>query len=223
MTETFPGASTKMMERYFSDLDTYYTQECTTLQKENCSAKADIQERLISMLQKYADHEILLISHSMGSIIAFDVLSDSKQEWAINTFVSMGSPLGLPPIVSRNFQDQHALSPHIKRPHAPDCIWPHWYNVSDLRDTVALDHTLRDDYAPNDKGLKAVDLLVTNDYEVNKQPNPHKSYGYLRAPEVARIIDAFLNEKRGSRLQKKCDLILGNIAASTRRLWKKVT
>ncbi|VGO21012.1 hypothetical protein [Pontiella sulfatireligans] len=220
LSETFPGASAKMMAHHFSELDFYYTDECRSLKNEDCSAKAAIQARLRDTLQTYAGYEILLLSHSMGSIIAFDVLWDPSVNFKIHTLVTMGSPLGLPPIVARNFKAQQSLFPELKQPTAPECVWPHWYNLSDLRDTVALDHTLRDDYAANSKGLRAIDLLAANDYEVNSHPNPHKSYGYLRTPETARIIKAFLTSRRHDFIRRKCDLIVGGIAASTRRFWK---
>lgn len=220
MSETFPKASSKMMEHYFTELDTYYTEECSSLQNEDCSAKAAIQARLQDMFDRYADHEILLLSHSMGSIIAFDVLCSPSTKISINTFISMGSPLGLPPIVARNFQAQKVQFPELKRPTAPESIWPHWYNISDCRDTVALDHTLRDDYGPNRKGLRAADLLVTNDYQINGHANPHKSYGYLRTPEVARMINTFLSSRRDNVIHRGYHRIAGKIAESTQRLWK---
>jgi hypothetical protein len=158
----------------------------------------------------------------MGSIIAFDVLWDPAVDCSIHTFVTLGSPLGLPPIVARNFKTQQSLFPHLHKPKAPNGVWPHWYNLSDHRDTVALDHTLRDDYGSNLKGLRAQDLLVTNDYEINGESNPHKSFGYLRTPEVARIVDTFLSDRKNDYIRKKCDLIVGNITASTRRIFKNI-
>lgn len=193
LTEKFPGASAKIIERYFAELDTYYTHECVSLQNEDCSAKAAIQARLLKMLEDHAGYEILLMAHSMGSIIAFDVLTDPSVDSAINTFVTMGSPLGIPPIVVRNFEAQKALAPQLKKPEAPNCITTHWYNLSDRRDSIALDHTLRDDYGSNQNGVKAFDLLLRNDYKVNGESNPHKSFGYLRARETAGIIDVFLS------------------------------
>lgn len=223
LKETFPGASAKMMARYFSDLDTYYTDTCRTLDNTDCSAKAAIQGRLTEVLKKHADKEILLIAHSMGSIIAFDTLSDPEEQTAINTFVTMGSPLGLPPIVARNFEAQKQWWPNRKQPAIPDNIWPHWYNLSDPGDHVALDHTLRDDYAPNIHGARALDLRVVNDYAVHGGANPHKSYGYLRATETADIIDAFLSEALDSKLRKTGRLITSNLFAAPRRLWKKLS
>ncbi len=38
--------------------------------------------------------------------------------------------------------------------------------------------------------------VVENDYESEGIENPHKSYGYLRTPEVAQIIDDFLSRGR---------------------------
>ncbi len=193
LTEKFPGASAKIIEHYFSELNTYYTHECLSLHNEDCSAKAAIQAKLFKTLQNFSRCKILLIAHSMGSIIAFDVLSDPSVDFTIHTFITMGSPLGMPPIVARNFQSQKALLPELIKPRAPECITARWYNLSDRRDTIALDHTLRDDYGSNQNGVKAIDLMVRNDYKVDSEPNPHKSFGYLRAPEAAGIIDVFLS------------------------------
>jgi hypothetical protein len=193
LTEKFPGASAKIIEHYFAELNTYYTHECVSLKNEDCSAKAAIRDRLLNILEEYAGYEILLMAHSMGSIIAFDVLSDPSVDLTVNTFVTMGSPLGMPPIVVRNFEAQKAFLPQLKKPEAPNCITTHWYNLSDRRDTIALDHTLRDDYGSNQQGVKAIDLLLRNDYKINGETNPHKSFGYLRARETAGMIDVFLS------------------------------
>jgi hypothetical protein len=218
-TETFPAASTRMMEHYFTELDIYYTDECRSLQNEDCSAKAAMQARLRDVLRQFAGHDILLIAHSMGSIIAFDVLSDPPPGVAVDIFVTLGSPLGLPPIVARNFRAQKAARPSIKRPHAPDAVRSLWYNLSDPRDTVALDHTLRDDYAPNRRGIRANDFSVVNDYAAGGESNPHKSYGYLRTPEMAGIIDAFLAGYGQGFLQRN----YRRVAAATKRMWKALS
>lgn len=222
LAETFPAVSAKLMERYFTDLDIYYTDECRSLENQDCSVKYATHERLREALARYAGYEILLLTHSMGSIIAFDTLSNPENTSEINTLITMGSPLGLPPIVARNFQFQKALSPKRLKPQTPDAIWPHWYNLSDRRDNVALDHTLRDDYAANARGVRALDLLVVNDYQINEDPNPHKSYGYLRAPETAEMIDTFLSNRRDHSLKRACRLITSNLLAIPRRLRKKL-
>ena len=44
----------------------------------------------------------------------------------------------------------------------------------------------------NAEGVKPVDFEVYNTYEINGDHNPHKSYGYLRTPELAEAIRDFL-------------------------------
>jgi hypothetical protein len=134
----------------------------------------------------------MLISHSMGSIVAYDVLTNSGKQLDIHTFVTIGSPLGLPVVVGRIFAAQKKADQNITVPRAPENILNNWFNLSDLEDNVALDHTLADDYEANTAGVRAQDIEVYNDYEFNGQKNPHKSYGYLRAVELADIIDKFL-------------------------------
>ncbi|MDF7798892.1 hypothetical protein P4C99_05430 [Pontiellaceae bacterium B1224] len=221
LAETFPAMSVKMMEHYFADLDTYYTDECRSLKNEDCSVRYATHERLREVLARYAGYEILLLTHSMGSIIAFDTLSNPDNGSEVNTLVTMGSPLGLPPIVARNFQFQQELFPGLRKPRTPAAVWPHWYNLSDLRDKVALDHTLRDDYAANARGVRALDLQVVNDYQVGDEPNPHKSYGYLRAPETAEIIDTFLASRRDHSFKRACRFISSNLLTIPRRLRNK--
>jgi hypothetical protein len=84
------------------------------------------------------------------------------------------------------------------KPAVPEGITDSWINMSDLRDRIALDHTLEDDYQANSRGLRVRDIYVFNDYEMDGNPNPHKSFGYLRTPEMAEIIDGFLEGGRGN-------------------------
>jgi hypothetical protein len=132
----------------------------------------------------------------MGSIIAYDVLTQLVPDVKIDTFVTIGSPLGLPIIMNKISLEQHKnLSPGLKVT-APENISRYWYNLSDLRDKVAMNYNLGDDYKKNSKGIKPIDAVVYNNYENNGESNPHKSYGYLRTPEMAKIIDEFLNRGR---------------------------
>jgi len=59
--------------------------------------------------------------------------------------------------------------------------------------TIAFDQLLSDDYDANDSGVRPVDVSVFNNYIEEGDRNPHKSYGYLRSPGVAQVIDEFLS------------------------------
>ena len=153
----------------------------------------------------------MLVAHSMGSIVAYDVLSFYKNNPYISTFVTMGSPLGLPIVESKIFEEFHEIQLEPKTLITPNSIVEHWYNFSDIHDKVAFNFKLSDDYAANDGGVKPVDFLVNNDYSMNGKANPHKSFGYLRAPEFSKILQKFILEEepaKGKRIRGKLKHIL---------------
>ena len=182
----------KIIHAYFSDLEVYFRDDCSSILDPRCAARHHIQERLQTVLKKYADCDILLIAHSMGSLVAYDVLNDLP-EVPINTLVTIGSPLGLPFIVVRELSRQQSRNPELTRPGVPKSIRHRWVNLSDIEDKVAMDHALKDDYTSNSSGISIEDFSVYNDYMLRGERNPHKSFGYLRSPEFARIIDEFLS------------------------------
>ena len=68
-----------------------------------------------------------------------------------------------------------------------------WVNYADRRDPVTIDTHLRDDFGENDLHVRVEDDLVINDYVSPKgDRNSHKSYGYLRTPELSEHIRDFL-------------------------------
>ncbi|MFC1724404.1 hypothetical protein ACFL4T_02165 [candidate division KSB1 bacterium] len=202
MSINFKNVTDKLIHRYFLDLETYYGRNCMSVIESKCSVREVIQRRLLEKLKEYKDYKILLIAHSMGSIVSFDVLSNLQPGMSVHTFITIGSPLGFPVIVGQIFAEQKEKNRKLKKPHAPDSISGKWLNLSDFEDKVALDHTLADDYGKNSKGLIAEDILVYNDYEMNGLQNPHKSYGYLRTPELADVINEFLISRRTDRIYR---------------------
>ncbi|WP_406397767.1 hypothetical protein OH805_02515 [Streptomyces sp. NBC_00879] len=106
---------------------------------------------------------LAVVGHSLGSIVAYEVLADEDRD--VELFVTLGSPLAITEV-----QD------HLAKPPAVPSGVRAWRNASDLRDLVALDHTLRPEYAPVEK---VTDLLVTNDSK-----NHHGISEYLGNPQV---------------------------------------
>lgn len=182
-----------LIRRFFKDLDIYYFKSLGRKRRKHISGKKVLRERLRKMLIKYKKRKILLIAHSMGSIIAYDVLSSLPPQCQIHTFVTIGSPLGFPAIKRKIRLEQKADKSRSKDLTVPDAIQEAWFNLSDLRDKVALDYQLKDDYKSNHLGIRVVDLPVVNDYEKQGKSNPHKSFGYLRTPELAQVVHAFLS------------------------------
>ncbi len=156
-------------------------------------ASSVLRKELQTVLEEEKEHEILLISHSMGSIIAYDVLRDlgkSPTGVIVPFFVTIGSPLGLP-YVKWQIKQQRDYDPKVR---TPSIVTESWINFADKDDKVAIDSHLHDDYGENRHSVRVHDDLVQNDYHgKDGKANPHKSYGYLRTPELSRHVKRFLD------------------------------
>lgn len=179
------------MKYMFADLDAYYHGNCKV--KKNLEAKKAFRKRLAEVLKKNRHKKILLIGHSMGSIIAYDTLTQNLPNFPIETFVTLGSPLGVPIIIKKILTEQHKEITPESCPQTPEKILLNWYNFSDLNDKIAMNFDLADDFSANGQLVKPVDIVVTNNYEYANVRNPHKVYGYLQQREVAKVIADFLD------------------------------
>jgi hypothetical protein len=172
----------RLLGMAFDDLRDYY-------------AKADvrnrIRDRLARALQRHEDKRVCLIAHSMGSIIAYDVLRTMEQKPpAIDLFVTIGSPLGLP-IVTQHIRGE------FSKTTVPQQV-RQWSNLADPGDKVALDCNLADDYRSAPGAVPVQDVLVHNGYVDRSGKNDqHNGYGYLRTPELSDILRGFLSAGSG--------------------------
>ncbi len=188
----FSNLNDLIIEKYFKDLEAYYSND---LNEKQQLARKTLRNRLKTVLIDHKKDDILLIAHSMGSIIAFDVLSLFARQVKINTFITIGSPLGLPVVVSKIAKELQLKNREKQKLKTPASIINHWFNFSDLEDKVAFEYHLDNDFSGNSNGIKVNDFVVSNNYTSNGQHNPHKSYGYLRTPEFSAKIYDFLNKK----------------------------
>lgn len=195
-TINFSKMTDAFIRRYFEDLEAYYRRESLDREDRMCPARTLIRDRLVAILEEHRNDEILLVSHSMGSIIAYDVLAFLRSDIAIHTFVTMGSPLGFPVIqgkIAQEWKGRGATAPKLKSPRG---VKKRWINIADLKDRAALVYRLRGNFAPNRWGVLPRDFVVHNDYRFDGRANPHKSFGYLRTAEFARILGWFMEKDR---------------------------
>ena len=185
--------SQRLLHKYFHELEVYFNGDSEFDSEFNFQVKEEIINRLTGILAKHHGDDIMLIGHSMGAIIAFDVLSFIAVGIKIHTFVTMGAPLGAPFVMSRIAAHSKSTYGTIKL-QTPEAVQKHWFNFSDLMDKIALDYKLSDDFAENSQGVKCVDKLVVNNYVMNGIANPHKSFGYLRTPEFIQCLKNFIEE-----------------------------
>lgn len=210
LTLNFSAVSDIIIRRYFQDLNDYYSSKKIKQQNEICSVKEAIRNRLARVLKKYRHKQILLIAHSMGSIIAYDVLYQLEPEIKIDTFITLGSPLGMPIVMNKVASEQKRKLNPANKLATPNNIVRQWFNYSDLRDMVALNYNLADDYAENLNSIGPKDKIVSNNYEYFGDKNPHKSYGYLRTAEMAAALNEFLNFGR-SKFSIKVNYVISKI------------
>lgn len=179
--DTFKGAfgidktADLVLRKRLSDLSRYYQEP---------AIREELRRRLKDEISNHPNKKILLIAHSMGSIIAYDVLralGKENPQLAIEHFLTIGSPLGLPHVKLKIMEE--------RAPVRTPTIVKRWSNLADRRDPVAVDIHLADDYGPNAAQVKVHDDLVLNDWGgIN-----HKSYGYLRTPELSDLLAEFID------------------------------
>ncbi|WFU50718.1 hypothetical protein [Sinorhizobium terangae] len=109
---------------------------------------------------------LVVIGHSLGSVVGYDVLRDKKNLEA-KAYITVGSPLGVGPIM------------RVLRPINYPARVGTWFNAFDDRDVVAL-NSLDPKHFPIEGGE------VTNyDRVRNRTDNAHGISGYLSDPIVA--------------------------------------
>jgi hypothetical protein len=187
-----------LLGKVLKDLAFYYdpTRQIKNRAGQPESARKVLDDELSTALVAEKGNQIMLIAHSMGSIITYNVLRDLGRSGAgitIDRLVTIGSPLGLP-YVKGKIKQERSYDPRVR---TPTIVTGSWKNFADRRDPVALDAQLHDDYEANQRGVRIEDDLIRNDYHIIDEEgvvknNYHKSYGYLRTPEMSRHVADFL-------------------------------
>lgn len=193
---SFEELADQLIKLRFSDLDGYLNNKTGYGDAVDRPVRDVILERLGNLLLKHQNSKIMIIAHSMGTIIAYDLLMQPDSFFHADILMTLGSPLGQPTLADK-FAFENPVLTKLKTPEGVD----KWINHADLNDIIALDPTLGDDYAPNSRGVLPEDIFIDNRYIWEGSKNPHAIYGYLQTPAVAQRIYDFLMMDR-SRLSK---------------------
>lgn len=190
----YPSLTEFFIHLHLKDLKIYYSMESIPVDGTEIRVKEAIINRLIKTLNKHMNKKILLVAHSMGSLITHDALIEESFKIKIDTYVTIGSPLGQKYVIHKyETEKQQNL---INKLVVPESILSKWYNLSDLQDQIALNHKLNDLYVENSGKVKVEDQLVINNFISKGIRNPHKAFGYLRTPEFSKIVNDFLIPKK---------------------------
>jgi hypothetical protein len=160
----------------------------------------DVRFQMIAPLKEAMDREddILVISHSLGSMIAYDTFwkfcrtgeyRPNYTERKISLWITLGSPLG-DETVKRNLNGANANGDR----RYPNNV-SNWVNVAAEDDYICHDQTLSDDYVEM-KDLKLIksidDERVYNLAVREGASNPHNELGYLVLPTVSAVVAEWL-------------------------------
>lgn len=155
---------------------------------------SQIRERLQAPLGKALNdgEDVMLISHSMGCMVAYDVLwkfsrmSEYKQLWQrrVQVWLTIGNPLGEPSVLNglydSNEPEDGRYPTNVNK----------WININAVDDYIAHDQTIADDFRPMISRQLVQELsdgpAIYNLWKDNKgRCNPHNLFGYLNHPDVA--------------------------------------
>ena len=179
-----PHFANEKMELHLRDLRRYV------------SNTKDIAEQTRLMLRQplleaaEQNRPILLLTHSMGTVIAWETLWQlsrmSVDEVPVGLLVTMGSPLGQRYIQNRllghTIRNERRFPDNIRR----------WVNISAIGELTALDSALKNDFGVMlDYGVveDITDLEFYSYYrEENGQLNLHAEYGYLVSEVTASTV-----------------------------------
>jgi hypothetical protein len=113
----------------------------------------------------------VVVGHSLGSVVAYDVLRTDPRSLQVPLYVTVGSPLGV-----------RAIREQFKPLRSPSAVQA-WYNAFDERDVVAL-------YALDATNFPVQPAIVNYGRVANATSNRHGISGYLDDANVAgRILD----------------------------------
>ncbi len=132
---------------------------------------------------------VLLIAHSMGSVIAYDSLwelsHNARDHVVVDLLLTMGSPLG-----QRYMQKRIMGSREVGYDRYPKNI-RRWKNLAAVGDLTALDPYLSDDFEEMlELGLVDTfeDEVVHTHFRLDGELNVHAEYGYLVNDKAAHTI-----------------------------------
>jgi hypothetical protein len=114
----------------------------------------------------------VIVAHSLGTIVAYSILTTDRRDLKVPLLVTVGSPLAVR-AVRDQFRPLRSPTPVTK-----------WYNAFDTRDVVAL-------YPLDDQNFPVQPTVENNSTVKNHTDNRHGIDGYLDDGRVAkRIVDS---------------------------------
>lgn len=185
-----PHVASERMQLHLRDLLRY------TRNRNGIAAHTRQMLKLALRAAAESRRPVLLIAHSMGSVIAWEALWQMSRKdgdaAAVDLLLTMGSPLG-----QRFIQKRLQGAGETGERRYPDNV-RRWVNLTAVGDLTAVDPDLADDFAAMVRlGLveSIEDHAVHNYFRLHGELNVHAEYGYLVNPVTARMVSEWLRNR----------------------------
>lgn len=175
----------RFMKRFLRDVHHYlFNTEFTPRPGETFSVQDEIRKRFVAAVKRGAAKSgpHIVISHSMGTVVAYDCLKRVADCPGVDALMTLGSPLGIDEV-------QAKLKPEWNRKEGfpTEKVAGEWLNVFDPMDVVSrLDPHLASDYRKNGNS-------VVNDQRQNHEGWwTHSLVKYFRGAVVSSRLKTML-------------------------------
>ncbi|WP_032064375.1 hypothetical protein, partial [Acinetobacter sp. 478810] len=128
----------------------------------------EVHQRILKKMRE--DEDYIVVGHSLGSVIAFQLLSDPSYQFSVKRFITLASPLSFRVIQSK-------LPSPISR---PPCIYGDWFNFYSQDDFLTA--------FPLCEAPFNFEPAIINQKIYTFANQPHEILGYLQHPSVIKAI-----------------------------------
>lgn len=186
------GLGSSLITRVARDLGEYWNAKSDY----GAQVRQRVRETLCAALDR--GDKVMLISHGIGCIFAYDVLwqlshdpefSEQYAEKKIDVWMTLGAPLGDNVVRKKLFGAKDKTGKRYPRNILS------WHNASAEDDYCCHDNTLANDFKPmlNNKLVSCIrDYQIYNLAVRYGKSNPHSSVGYYIHPRVTQLIHDWL-------------------------------
>lgn len=185
---TIPKLATEELEVHLHDLNRY-------VRNDNGVADGARSVVRLALQSAAADRRpVLLLAHSMGSVIAYDVLwqlTRDKDDVEVDLLVTMGSPLG------QKLIQRRLMGADLRGKARYPCNIRNWINLAAIGELTAIDTHLKNDFGEMVQlGLveNIDDRAMFNYYRMSGTLNVHAEYGYLINEVTASVVKRWWSE-----------------------------
>lgn len=156
---SFPKLQQSLIHKFL--IETYMYLNCPEFMQE-------VNQRILASFDEYEEH--IIVSHSLGTVIAYNLLQQLDPKFCIQRFITLGSPLAFRMVQSK------VIQPIIH----PKGLHGNWYNFYSDDDFLTAFPLMQPpfNFRPSIRNKK-ISTFTTM---------PHKIIGYLQHPAVIKCI-----------------------------------